>query len=245
MPSPTTPRNVSLRDFDGGGTWKPRRKTASGHPPRAKQLVELMTLGAPDGSRPAMTLPEAAAMGIKIGTARAYMHLPASRQYFMALCTSIREGEIPRNLMAAIEIRDSKKLKQSAAGARARIEASRYIESGGKDNAGININVGVGVGVNGGALGPGYVIEIAEKDVAGAQQVLRQARSTRSLLSDDGRESPASVIEHDGAETAPSPQSDSAASPGLQLFRGPVGGFAPLDSRRRRGLPDQLPVDET
>ena len=181
-----------------------------------------------------MSLEEAAAaMGIKIGTAREYMHRPNARSYFLQLCTALREGELPANIRAAIAVRDDKKLQGSAAGSRAIIEAAKYIESGGKESGGLNINVGVGLGINGAAIGPGYVVAISQEDVAGAEQVLRQARSTRSLLD----ESPATVIEGhatDAIEVAPSPEGHSAASPGLQLFRGPVGGFAPLDSRRRR-----------
>ena len=248
MPSPKPPRSLSLRDFDSrnDATWRPKRRAASDLAPRAKQLIELMVLGLPDGSRAGMTLADAAnVMSIKVSTAREYQHRPNARAYFLQLCTALREGELPANIRAAIAVRDDEKLRGSAAGSRAIIEAAKYIESGGKESGGLNINVGVGLGINGAAIGPGYVVAISQEDVAGAQHVLRQARSTRSLLSDDERESPASVIEHDGAETAPSPEGQPAASPGLQLFRGPVGGFAPLDSRRRRAPPDQLSVDET
>jgi hypothetical protein len=226
MPSPKPPRALSLRDFDrNDATWRPKRRTASDLAPRAKQLVELRVLGSPDGSHPPMSLEEAAAaMGIKVGTAREYTHRPAARSYFMQLCTALREGELPANIRAAIAIRDNKKLKGSAAGSRAIIEAAKYIESGGKESGDLNINVGVGVGVNGATLGPGYMIAISQKDAAGAEQILRQARSTRSVLSDDERESPASVIEHDGAETAPSPDGHSPASRVRVLFKGPVVG---------------------
>jgi hypothetical protein len=184
MPSPKPTRTVSLRDFDRGSTWKPRRKAASAHSPKAKQLVELVTLGPPDGSRPALTLPEAAAaMGIKIGTARKYLHLPVSRQYFLQLCAAIREGEIPANLRAAIEIRDDPKLK-SAAGARARIEAARYIERGGDKAQGVTLNLGMAIGVNGGSIEPGYMVTIPADYADASREILRKAGSTRDVLDD-------------------------------------------------------------
>jgi hypothetical protein len=249
MPSPRPQRNVSLRDFDKGGTWRPRRKTASGHPPRAKQLVELMTLGPPDG-RPAMTLPDAAvAMGIKIGTARAYMHLPASRHLFMQLCTAIREGEIPANLRAAIEIRDSKKMAESAAGNRARIEAARYIERGGDKAGGVTVNVGVGIQTN---ITPGYRVVIPEAYAKASEQILKQARSTRNVI--DGDVAEGVVVDESASPERGTPTADDvidrdadqrpASSHGpepFHLFQGPLPLSAKQDAparaepNRRRG----------
>lgn len=239
MPSPQPPRSVSLRDFDRGGTWKPRRKTASGHPPRARQLVELMTLGPPDGSRPGMTLPEAAAaMGIKNGTARSYLHLPASRQMFLQFCAAIREGEIPANLRAAIEIRDNKAMKASAAGSRAIIEAARYIERGGDKAQGVTVNVNTAIGVA--TISPGYMVSISEDQMEAARKLLKRAHSTRSVL-EDVAGSPPPVIDHDGADVPASPQSHPADSAGPAFGHQNVEQYPPLDSRRRAPL---LPTDD-
>jgi hypothetical protein len=184
MPSPKPTRTISLRDFDRGSTWRPRRKVASGDSPKARQLVELVTLGPPDGSGPALTLPQAAAaMGIKIGTARKYLHLPVARQYFLQLCTALREGEIPANIRAAVEIRDDPKLK-SAAGARARIDAARYIERGGDKAQGMTLNLGMAIGV-GANIAPGYLVTIPQNYADASREILRNAGSTRDVLDDD------------------------------------------------------------
>jgi hypothetical protein len=246
MPSPKPSRSVSLRDFDGGGTWKPRRKAASGHPPRAKQLVELLTLG-PLAGGPAMTLPEAAAaMGIKIGTARAYLHMPASRQLFMALCTSIREGEIPANLRVAAQIRDDPTLS-SAAGARAKIEAARYLERGGDKAQGTTINLGMAIGVTGGNIAPGYAVTLSAEHVQGARKLLKAAGSKRNLLEDEATD--AVVIEQEAppvrrARSTPVTDTDEGPEPvavrqrhDLQWGRAPDELYPPGDSRHRAPPP--------
>lgn len=242
MPSPAPSRNISLRDFDKGGTWKPRRKTASGHPPRAKQLVELLTLGPADG-RPAMTLPEAAAhMGVKIGTARAYLHLPASRQLFLQLCTAIREGEIPANLRVAVEIRDDPNLK-SAAGARAKIEAARYIERGGDKAQGVTVNLGMQIGVNGGNIAPGYLVGIPEEYASAGRRLLQKARSTRDVLDRDGAVEGTIIDEAvPEASVASETLSVDSVEPAEAAFGRPrYEQFAPRDSRRRAPL---VPIDD-
>ena len=129
MPSPRPTRTIVPADLGNRGTWRPKRQKAAGLPPRAKQLIELMVFGSPDGTQPAMSRAEAATfMRISKNTSRQYAGLPAARSYFNELCARLREGEVPKNIHRAIQISNNDKLLDSAAGSRAIIEANRYIE---------------------------------------------------------------------------------------------------------------------
>jgi hypothetical protein len=126
MPSPRPPSPLGTHHFP---THRAARRKAAEMPPRARQLVELMTMGTPDGSRPPMRLPEAAAfMGIKLDTGAQYFRHPAARAHYLKLVADLKAGELVANYRTAVEIRDDPDMKKSAAGNRQRIEAIRVLE---------------------------------------------------------------------------------------------------------------------
>lgn len=181
MLSPRPPAPLGAHDF---GSWRPKRKPAAAIPPRPAELISLMTYGAPDGSAPPMTLKEAAAyMGIKAKTATAYFRHPAARAEYLRLVKDLRESEHVRNLNAAVEIRDDATMKESAAGARARVEAMRFIEHRDQDDRRVQVHVGLQI-----ANMPGYRIDVpfAPADIAAE---LARAGSAAAI------ETP--LIEHD------------------------------------------------
>ena len=190
-------------------------------PPRARELAEKMAEGA--------SWEEAAtAMGIARSTARTYRKLPAFKSQYLGVLAELRDGERGKNLRTLVEIRDSPKLKDraGAAGARARIDAVRVLEG---EPGGLTVNVGVGINAN---FSAGYLVDVTQHG-AEAERILKQARSTRSL-GRDGGDSVERVIEHDGAETAPTPQPSPVASVEPGFGRRSFEEFPPRDSRRRR-----------
>jgi len=148
MPSPKPPSVVSARDF---GTLKGRRN-APDLPPRARQLVDLRLHGTAERPGPMSLDAAAEVMRISVKTARQYAHHPRAQAYYLELARLDREGEYARNTAAAVEIRDDPKMKETAAGAKARIEAAKFLEGGHEQRVGGTVvNLGF-------AIQPGYVI---------------------------------------------------------------------------------------
>jgi hypothetical protein len=248
MPSPRPHRPISARGVvpaprrpnPDGSEWRQgRKRTAAALPRRAAELVELMVLGDPD--RPLdgpMSLEQAAArMGIKAkSTGRFYLNLPNARSYFNSLCEKLREGEVPRNLWAAIGIRDDQEMKKTAAGNRVRLEAIKSIEK--RDGTGVNVSVNVG----GAEIVPGYLVALPAAYAAGADEILRKAGSTRRMDADGrtiditpnprpARTPQPEPAEHHPAITAPVPR---VADDGPTFGRRSDDPLPPADSRRRR-----------
>ena len=172
MPSPRPKPSLGLRDFRRPALGK----KAPDIPPRAKQLIELMTVGPADGSAPPMTLDQAAVrMGIKRSTAAYYFRLPGARSFYLQILQDLREGERVQNLHAAVGIRDDDEMKKTAAGNRVRLEAVRFLEN---RDGGITINNTVGVGVN---LTPGYQVAIPAEYADKAMEILKKSGSTKML----------------------------------------------------------------
>lgn len=154
MPLKTPPATIGFHDFPRRGRVK---KNAPEIPPRAQELIRLMTLGADDGTPP-MTFDEAyQRMGIKKGTAAEYFRHPKARAYYLSLLAGLREREMAKNLATAVEIRDDAEMAKSAAGNRARVEAMKFIEGDHGPQGGVQVNVGV-------AISPGYVIDLSPID---------------------------------------------------------------------------------
>lgn len=154
MPLDTTPAPIS-RHFDP--RRKPRsltptldrRKRPPTMPRRAKELVELMAFGAPDGSAGPMDLDQAARhMGIAVGTAANYLRHPLARQHYMQQMQVLRDGTRARNLQRAKEIRDQSENLTAA------VAALKWLEPA-DEARNLNINVGVQVSA-------GYVIDLTE-----------------------------------------------------------------------------------
>lgn len=121
-----------------------RKKRPPRIPPRAQQLVELMAVGAPDGSAPPMNLKEAAAfMGIAVSTASNYAGHPLAKQHYNRVLQEVRSGERGKNLQRAIQLRDQSENLTAA------VQALRWLEP--QEQAGPNVNVGV-------TITPGYVL---------------------------------------------------------------------------------------
>ena len=216
------------------------RITRHGKPPpvlpaRPRELAEMMADGI--GWKDA-----AVKMGIKPATARAYRGYPAFKGYYLDCLALIRDGERGRNLAVAMEIRDDEKLKQSAAGARARIESLRFMED--RDGpANVNVSVGVGIQAN---IAPGYAINIPDDYTRPALEILRRAHSTRNII-DDVVTIEADPVDDEAEsapiEPAPPPTPRRIEQPAPEFGRRDFGGdLPPRDSRRRALLlPSSLP----
>ena len=127
MPHVIPPSQISTATFAGN----PPAKRGLVLPPRPRELIEMMVwedLGAAGNNKLAVNL-AAARMGITPKAAKRYLRHPMAKSYYLECIELFHLGERPRNLQAAVQIRDDPKMKQSAAGARARVEAMRFIQS--------------------------------------------------------------------------------------------------------------------
>jgi hypothetical protein len=194
-------------------------------PPRARELCELMT-------GEGLGLQQCAdRMRIKLNTARTYYRLPVFNAYRLQCLAEIRNAEEAKSLHVAIGIRDKSAKKPSAAHGRVAIEAMRYID--GEKAGGVTVNVGVGVSVQ-----PGYLVDVTGHQV-GAEQILRRARSSRSLLDATPDAADAVVIDEEAPEPAASPQRREAD----HLFHGPSHGSAALMNVPSARVPGDQPAD--
>lgn len=130
-----------------------RRRAQGGLSSRAREVVELMVFGV-DGSGPMNRKQVAAHLGIREDTCYRHESSPLARRYYRDICREQREAEVPRNTIALVGIRDDGKLKDSAAGARARIEAIRTLE-GAIDPPKANEGSGAHV------VSPGIVVQVS------------------------------------------------------------------------------------
>jgi hypothetical protein len=195
MPSPRPPRTITRRDFRAPAIGK---RKVQDIPPRARQLIELMTWEN-------LRLDEAAArMGIKSSTARQYHALPGSRRYYLQILDRMRESELARNLHTAVEIRDDGTMKASAAGNRARIESMRFLEH--RDQASVTFNANIGINNV-----PGYQVGISQEHADAAVQLLKKAGSIRRIEGVVAVEGTKDVADAEVIEEAPGSAADAGA----------------------------------
>lgn len=141
----------------------PKGGRGSGLTPRIRAAVGYFVFGWPGmNSETTITYDTAAEKaGIKGRAFRDALRRPAVLAYFQAEQQALRMGEGPASIRALAEVRDSAKLKDTPAGARARVAAAAELLKDPTKDGGVNIAVAVSNTVQ---VRAGYVIDLTEPE---------------------------------------------------------------------------------
>jgi hypothetical protein len=151
MPTIRPPTEIGRSHFP---TRRGSKRGVAKIPPRAAELIRLMTMGPGEGVAPLSFEDAYKHMGIKRDTAMQYWRHPLARAEFLSIEDDLRRAERSRNRFTMVEIRDDPLLAESAAGAKARLESIRLLEGDPEDTRrghqppSVHVNPGIVVQVN-------------------------------------------------------------------------------------------------
>lgn len=117
----------------------------------------------------------AKASGIADVTLRNSLAHPLTMKFYNEQMDVLRSGARPRGLHRIIDLVDNARTE------RVQFEAAKYLDGGDKAHGGVTVNVGVNIA-------PGYMVDATGFDAERRTQLLKLARSSRNILTDQANE---------------------------------------------------------